>query len=154
MKEIMKGIVVHKDGSIFINGRKSNYKPNKYGYLRIRIKGKIYSQHRLIAEAFILNLENKPQINHKNGIKSDNRIENLEWCSPSENVQHAIINGLIKRGEDHFLSKLKNKDIIEIFKLSEKGLTQRKIAKMFNVSQGTIFNILNKKKYKNVIIMD
>lgn len=62
-----------------------------YTYINIRInkKHKQHKIHRLVAQRFIPNLENKPFINHINWIRDDNRVENLEWCTPSENTRHS-----------------------------------------------------------------
>lgn len=75
-------------------------KIDKDGYLEIALykngKSKYYRIHRLVAIAFISNNENKKEVNHINGIKSDNRVDNLEWCTSSENQVHAYKTGLQK----------------------------------------------------------
>lgn len=81
-------------GTQFVNGRilKQKVKTNGYFYVTFSYNGvdKQFSVHRLVAQAFIENPKNKAFVNHINGIKTDNRIENLEWCTPSENNIHAF----------------------------------------------------------------
>lgn len=125
-------------------------KDNK-GYLNVHLckDGKQITRriHRLVAEAFIPNLDNKPQINHKNGIKTDNRIENLEWCTNQENQIHSYRilgkeNALLgKLGKLHNLSKIviqiqNNKVVAEFYGTHEAhrktGINQQHICECCN----------------------
>ena len=126
---------------------KSNFKNirlNDKGYFRCNLKneGKRYdfTIHRLVALAFLPNEENKPFVNHKNGIKTDNRVENLEWCTQAENITHAVKNRLVK-------TKLTDEQAKEIF---NSQLSHRKLAKLYNITNSIVWRIKNKKAYKHL----
>lgn len=104
---------------------------------------------RVVAQSFIPNPENKSQVNHINGIKTDNRVENLEWNTSLENIRHSIVNNLKKtaRGEQSGASKFKDEDIRYI---RESNKIKYHLAKEYNVCITTITNIKNKITWKHI----
>jgi DNA-binding transcriptional regulator YiaG len=132
-----KGTLLKRKKKKLLVGEKLSQK----GYLRITLEKKTHFVHRIVALTWILNLKNLPQINHKDGNKLNNAIENLEWVTNQQNRNHAVKNKLHVYGESCINSKLKIKDIVQIRNLLELGVSQQKIAKKFNVRPQTISKI-------------
>lgn len=107
--------------------------------------------HRLVMMAFnpVENMD-ELEVNHIDGNKKNNKLENLEWCTASENQIHAFKTGLNKsrRREESNFSKLTNDDIKKVFELREKGLLQREIAEIVGCTRSNISYILRGKSWK------
>jgi hypothetical protein len=97
--------------------------------------------HRLVAEAFIPNPDNLPEVNHIDGDKKNNHYTNLEWSTRTKNALHSTQTLLKGRGELNGTSKLTEKDVLEIAELLTSGSSQSEIAKMFNVTNHAIYRI-------------
>jgi hypothetical protein len=107
--------------------------------------------HRILAEVFITNPENKEEVNHIDGDKCNCILENLEWVTKKENMAHAVINGLHTRGETHSSAKLTEKAVLAIRGLYASGkYTYKNIALMFSVSAPTIQGVINR-RYWNFV---
>jgi len=130
--------------------------------------------HRIVAETFILNPLNLPCVNHKDGNKTNNNVDNLEWCTHSYNTKHALKNGLINAEKRHKASQknikkaqkksrvlnigetnpsavLKENDILEIRNIySNKKMSSKQLAKKYNVHITTIQRIISKKTWAHV----
>lgn len=121
---------------------------SKRGYLAVNLRreGKTHTKgiHVLIASAFIPNPEAKPQVNHRDGVKTNNSILNLEWATNAENVKHAYDTGLNSpiTGCQSPRAKLKQEQIRAVWNLRADGLSQEAIAKSVGVAQITISRIL------------
>jgi len=138
--------------------------PNLSGrYARIHIlpngipgtKPKAYLVHRLVAMTYCSNLDPKSHkhVNHKNGMKEDNRPENLEWVTDSYNVLHSYDTGLNPHiGERNHKCKVKSVDLERIFQLRSEGLTLNAIAKLVGTDSSSVFRILSGKYRKRETI--
>ena len=120
--------LVYEDGRVWSNGKKKfmTYHKDKFGYLAVTIrfngKRKSYRKHRIIAEHFIPNPNNLRCVDHINGIKTDNRIENLRWVTSQDNTRniHAIRSNTGYQG----VSLEKTKTYIASFKLDNKTVSK------------------------------
>lgn len=140
---------------------KEKYLKNKIdrlGYVRVKLskdgKSSLKYVHRILALSFIDNPKNKKEINHIDGNKQNNNLNNLEWTTRSKNMKHAFELGLhkAKKGEENNKAKLTKNEVKEIRRLYKKGeYTQTRLGEMFDVSSANINEIVNNKTWKEVI---
>lgn len=117
--------------------------PHDKGYLKIKLlkkgEAKSFFIHRIIAVAFIPNPENKPQVNHINGIKADNRIENLEWCTASDNLKHAYNTGL--QPKDRNIKRISDSpNAIPVYQYDMSGNLIRQWGSLFEAHLTGLYN--------------
>ena len=129
-------------------GKVKERKPVKHkdGYFQINLRkdGKVKNLliHRLVAIAFIPNPKNYTQVNHLNGIKTDNKLENLEWCNNSMNQKHAFrIGKQNNKGSKHPQVKLSDEEAIEIFQRLNNGQSPTEIAKDYPITRQAIYEM-------------
>lgn len=150
MSEIFKSLYIENYGDIKVGsfgtiiGKRGIMHPSNHNskkYYRVHIGNKMYGVHRLVALAFIPNPNNLPEVNHKDGNKANNSMNNLEWVTCQQNIKHAVFNDL-----SH--AKLKLDDIKDIKSLYASGkYTYYDLADMYNVSYSNIGYIIRNKTW-------
>jgi hypothetical protein len=169
MNEIWVEVEGHEGYEVSNTGKVMSYKRKEPKLLKNRltfdgyeyvtlINGKVYKDyrvHRLVAKAFIPNAENKETVNHIDGDKRNNNVDNLEWATRTEQNLHSYRLGLKKAilGHENTNSKLSPEQVREIRKLYIKGDKEfgaMNLARMFCVNGTTIENIVKGRTYKNV----
>lgn len=143
---------IKDDGKIFSkttyhgDGRLREVKPNinkKRGYLYARTSNKNHQIHRLVATHFMDNPSNKMYVNHRDGNKHNNHVNNLEWVTCKENTQHAIHNGLtkqMKKNEGNL--KYTREQCRAVIKRSKQGMTHLEAGSIFNMPYSTVAHLV------------
>ena len=141
-------------GAYLKEGRLLKQNDNGHGYLQVQLcingVNKTERVHRLVAIAFISNPNKLPKVNHIDGNKRNNCVENLEWCTQLENVRHAKSLGLTPIGEAAPQAILNENSVKDIKELIRAGCTNKQLAELFGVHPGTINCIRTGRNWSHV----
>lgn len=132
-----------KNHQRLVKSRMIKLNPSDHGYLMFGIRINKFRKagyvHRIVAETFVPNPKNLPEVNHKDGNKQNNNSENLEWCTHKDNVHHGIRTGLtVNYGENSKNHVLTEKEVIKFRRICRKGETISSISELFNKNNKTI----------------
>lgn len=146
---------VTKDGRIYsLHSNRYLSQHENYGYKLVGIRqdgvSRKFRVHRLVAEAFIPNPENKPYVNHKDGDRGNNQLSNLEWCTQSENVLHANEIGLRADFKRYSQRSLSDREVHRICNLIEDGWRNKDIADSVGCKPQRIAEIRNGECYPDI----
>jgi len=131
-----------------------NGKGYKQLYISLNSKRSVFYVHRLVADYFKDNPFSLPEVNHLDGDKSNNHVDNIEWVTRKGNKEHAVKNGLIPCGEDCSFSKLTEDQVRAIRRLYRMNpkFNKLKLSKKLNVSDATIHKIIKNQRWKHINI--
>jgi hypothetical protein len=149
------GYKVTECGKVYSQfGRKLSYHFCKKGYARVNLKigdrKRGYLVHRIVSLCYIDNPKGLPQVNHKDGNKRNNSVDNLEWVSCQDNVKHSVETGLVPRGKGRPNAKLDDEQVLEIRRLRDCGANYYQLGKLFGIAYQTAHKICTMQTYTHI----
>lgn len=142
----MDSLTITEEGKVLSPDGELKQHKAQSGYWTVNYGGRTYYVHRLVAQAYLPNPENKPQVAHIDGTRTNNCVENLKWATQAENEADKIRHGRSNKGSRNGQAKLTEADVTQIRKYRADGMHVDAVAELFGVSRWTIYDACNPKR--------